>query len=87
MKVVKNKLAPPFREIEFDITYGRDLREGMLIDMGVAAKVVDKAGAWLNYKEIASVRGENAKTFLKANPEICNAIEAEVLKANGVDAR
>lgn len=87
VKVVKNKLAPPFREIEFDITYGEGIsREGMLIDMGVAAKVVDKAGAWLSYKGDRIGQGrENAKTFLKANPEICNAIEAEVLKANGVD--
>jgi recombination protein RecA len=86
VKVVKNKMAPPFREIEFDITYGEGIsREGMLIDLGVAAKVVDKAGAWLSYRGDRIGQGrENAKVFLKANPEICRSIEAEVLKANDI---
>ena len=86
VKVVKNKMAPPFREIEFDITYGEGIsREGMLIDLGVAAKVVDKAGAWLSYRGDRIGQGrENAKLFLKANPEICRSIEAEVLKANDI---
>ncbi len=86
VKVVKNKMAPPFREVEFDITYGEGIsREGMLIDLGVAAKVVDKAGAWLSYRGDRIGQGrENAKLFLKANPEICRSIEAEVLKANDI---
>jgi len=86
VKVVKNKMAPPFREIEFDITYGEGIsREGMLIDLGVVANVVDKAGAWLSYRGDRIGQGrENAKAFLKANPEICRSIEAEVLKANDI---
>lgn len=86
VKVVKNKMAPPFREIEFDIMYGEGVsREGMLIDLGVAAKVVDKAGAWLSYRGDRIGQGrENAKAFLKANPEICQRIEAEVLKSNDI---
>ena len=86
VKVVKNKMAPPFREIEFDITYGEGIsREGMLIDLGVAANVVDKAGAWLSYRGDRIGQGrENAKAFLKENPEICRSIEAEVLKANDI---
>ncbi len=87
VKVVKNKLAPPFREVEFDITYGEGVsREGMLIDLGVAANVVDKAGAWLSYKGERIGQGrENAKVFLKENAEIAKAIEAQVLEKHGLD--
>ena len=86
VKVVKNKLAPPFREVEFDITYGEGVsREGMLIDMGVDENVVDKAGAWLSYKGERIGQGrENAKVFLKENPEIAHRIEAEVLEKKGL---
>lgn len=86
VKVVKNKLAPPFREVEFDITYGEGVsREGMMIDMGVEAKVVDKAGAWLSYRGERVGQGrENAKAFLREHPEIAARIEAEILQKHGL---
>ncbi|MDC0675629.1 recombinase RecA [Nannocystis radixulma] len=86
VKVVKNKLAPPFREVEFDITYGEGVsREGAVIDMGVEAKVVEKAGAWLSYRGDRIGQGrENAKKFLKENPDIFNKIEAEILAKHGI---
>lgn len=89
VKVVKNKLAPPFREVEFDITYGEGVsREGMLIDLGVETNVVDKAGAWLSYKGERIGQGrENAKVFLKEHPEISQRIEAEVLEKKGLKAK
>ena len=86
VKVVKNKMAPPFREVEFDIAYGQGVsKEGMLIDLGVADNVVDKAGAWLSYKGDRIGQGrENAKVFLKEHPEIAGKIEAEVLAKHGL---
>ncbi|WAS96101.1 recombinase RecA [Nannocystis punicea] len=86
VKVVKNKLAPPFREVEFDITYGEGVsREGAVIDMGVEAKVVEKAGAWLSYRGDRIGQGrENAKKFLKENPDIFAKIEAEILAKHGI---
>ena len=83
---MKNKLAPPFREVEFDITYGEGVsREGMLIDLGVAENVVDKAGAWLSYKGERIGQGrENAKTFLKEHVDIAKRIETEVLEKKGL---
>ena len=87
VKVVKNKMAPPFREVEFDITYGEGVsREGMLLDLGVEADVVDKSGAWLSYKGERVGQGrENAKIFLKENPEMANAIEKEILEKHEID--
>src|SRR5512146_2665550 len=87
VKVVKNKLAPPFREVEFDITYGEGVsREGAVIDMGVEAKVIEKAGAWLSYRGERIGQGrENAKKCLKDNPDVFNKIEAEILKASGIN--
>ncbi|MGB1013818.1 MAG: DNA recombination/repair protein RecA, partial [Nannocystaceae bacterium] len=89
VKVVKNKMAPPFREIEFDITYGEGVsREGMLIDLGVLANVVDKAGAWLSYQGDRIGQGrENAKAFLREHPEMAAEIEAKVLDHNGIAPR
>ncbi|PCC73071.1 RecA protein [Nannocystis exedens] len=86
VKVVKNKLAPPFREVEFDITYGEGVsREGAVIDMGVEAKVIEKAGAWLSYRGERIGQGrENAKKFLKDNADIFNKIEAEILAKHGI---
>jgi recombination protein RecA len=80
VKVVKNKLAAPFRVVEFDIMYGEGISKvGELIDLGVAASVVEKSGAWLSYGGDRIGQGrENAKTFLKENPEIANAIEAKI---------
>ena len=96
VKVVKNKMAAPFREVEFDINYpdpsnprqGNMVgisREGMLLDLGVEAGVVDKAGAWLSYKGDRVGQGrENAKVFLHENPDFCGRIEAEVLAKHGL---
>jgi recombination protein RecA len=88
VKVVKNKLAPPFREIEFDITYGEGVsREGLIIDMGVDQNVVDKSGAWLSYRGERIGQGrENAKAFLKEHPEITAKIEADILQKHGLAA-
>jgi recombination protein RecA len=86
VKVVKNKLAPPFREVEFDITYGEGIsREGMLLDMGVDQKVVDKSGSWLSYRGERVGQGrESAKVFLREHPQIAAQIEAEILQKHGL---
>jgi recombination protein RecA len=86
VKVVKNKMAPPFREIEFDITYGEGVsREGMLIDLATEANVIDKSGAWLSFKGDRIGQGrENAKQFLHDHPDVCAAIEREVLALHGL---
>ena len=80
VKVVKNKVAPPFRQAEFDILYGEGIsREGLLIDLGVESRVVDKSGAWFSYGETRLGQGrENARQFLKDNPDVTDAIEAEL---------
>jgi recombination protein RecA len=87
VKVVKNKLAPPFKEVEFDIIFGRGIsREGELVDMGVEMNIVEKSGAWYSYNEARIGQGrENAKEFLETHPEIGQEI-AEKIKAN-IDAR
>ena len=86
VKVVKNKMAPPFREIEFDITYGEGVsRNGLLVDMGVEANVIEKSGSWLSYKGERIGQGrDNAKTFLGEHPETAARIEAELLAKHGV---
>ena len=86
VKVVKNKLAPPFREVEFDINFGEGVsREGMLIDLAVEANVLDKSGAWLSYKGDRIGQGrENAKAFLRDNPDLFSAIENELLGKHGL---
>lgn len=80
VKVVKNKVAPPFREAEFDILYGEGIsREGELIDHGVEASIIDKSGAWLSYGDERIGQGrENAKQFLKDHPEIYKEIEGKL---------
>ena len=80
VKVVKNKLAPPFKQVEFDIMYGEGVSKiGELIDLGVKADVVEKSGAWFSYDSQRIGQGrENAKQFLKDNPDIANKIEAAV---------
>ena len=82
VKVVKNKVASPFRQAEFDITYGEGIsRPGELIDMGIEAKIVDKTGAWLSYGDLRIGQGrENAKQFLKDNPQLADEIEAKLRK-------
>lgn len=79
-KVVKNKVAPPFKVVDFEIMYGEGIsRTGELIDLGVKADIVEKAGSWFSYKGQRIGQGkENAKTFLKENPEIAQAIEQEI---------
>jgi recombination protein RecA len=86
VKVVKNKVASPFRQAEFDINYGEGIsRAGELIDVGLEAKIVEKSGAWLSYGDLRIGQGrENAKQFLKENPELAAEIEAKVRKALGL---
>jgi recombination protein RecA len=80
VKVVKNKLAPPFRQAEFDIMYNEGISHtGLLIDLGSELGVVDKSGAWYSYGETRLGQGkENAKAFLKENPELASEVEAKV---------
>ncbi len=82
VKVVKNKVAPPFREVEFDIMYGEGISKiGEIIDLGVKAGVIEKSGSWFSYNSTRIGQGrENAREFLKANKDICNEIEAAVRK-------
>jgi recombination protein RecA len=88
VKVVKNKLAPPFKMVEFDIMYGEGVsKTGELIDLGVKAGVVEKSGAWFSYDSQRIGQGrENAKTFLKENPDVAAKIEAAVRGNSGVIA-
>ena len=87
VKVVKNKVAPPFKQIEFDIMYGEGIsKTGELIDIGVKAGVVEKSGAWYSYGDERIGQGrENAKAFLKQNPSVALAIEDKIRAANGLD--
>ena len=80
VKVVKNKVAPPFRTAEFDMLYGEGIsREGSIIDQAVARKIMQKSGAWFNYGEMRIAQGrDNARQFLKDNPELCDEIEAKI---------
>jgi recombination protein RecA len=86
VKVVKNKLAPPFREAEFDIMYGEGIsREGDLLDLAVEHKVVEKSGAWFAYSGERLGQGrENSKGFLRDNPDVLRAIEERVRKELGL---
>jgi recombination protein RecA len=86
VKVVKNKVAPPFKTAEFDILYGEGTsREGEIIDMGVEAKIVDKSGAWYAYQGEKIGQGkDNAREFLRENPDIALEIENKVREALGV---
>ncbi|MAJ65590.1 MAG: recombinase RecA [Alphaproteobacteria bacterium] len=88
VKVVKNKLAPPFRQVEFDIMYGEGIsKTGELLDLGVKAGVVEKAGSWFSYKDQRIGQGrENARRFLKENTDIANAIESLIRENAGLVA-
>jgi len=88
VKVVKNKLAPPFRVVEFDIMYGEGIsKTGELIDLGIAANVVEKSGAWFSYNGQRIGQGrENAKLFLRENPEIAKEIEQTIRSNAGLVA-
>ncbi|WP_201842109.1 recombinase RecA [Microvirga zambiensis] len=86
VKVVKNKVAPPFKQVEFDIMFGEGISKmGELIDLGVKANVVEKSGAWFSYDSQRLGQGrENAKTFLKDNPEIAVEIESKIRQNAGL---
>jgi recombination protein RecA len=88
VKVVKNKLAPPFKQVEFDIMYGEGVSKmGEILDLGVKAGIVEKSGAWFSYDSQRLGQGrENAKAFLKANPEITSKIEAAIRQNSGLIA-
>src|SRR5580658_3770797 len=88
VKVVKNKVAPPFKQVEFDIMYGEGVSKvGELIDLGVKAGVVEKSGAWFSYDSQRLGQGrENAKTFLRQNPDLADQIEVKVREQSGVVA-
>ena len=88
VKVVKNKLAPPFKQVEFDIMYGEGVSKvGELIDLGVKASVVEKSGAWFSYDSQRIGQGrENAKLFLKGNPDIAARIETAIRQNAGLIA-
>src|SRR5210317_433048 len=85
-KIVKNKVAPPFKEAEFDIMFGQGIsREGSLLDVGVDHGIVRKAGAWFTYEEIQLGQGkENSKRFLRENADIALQLESDVYKAVGM---
>ncbi len=87
VKVVKNKVAPPFKQVEFDIMYGEGISKmGELLDLGVAAGVVNKSGAWFSYGDERIGQGrENAKTFLKENPSVAFDIEDKIRASHGLE--
>ena len=89
VKVVKNKLAPPFREAEFDIMYGEGIsRTGELLDIGVEEGIIDKSGAWYSYDGERMGQGRNnVKEFFKVNPDISNAVSAKLRQALGLSER
>src|SRR5208337_5656002 len=82
VKVVKNKMAPPFREAEFDIIYGEGIsKEGDLLDLGTAQNIIEKSGSWYGYKGERIGQGrENARQFLKDNPDVKKKIDTELRK-------
>jgi recombination protein RecA len=87
VKVVKNKVAAPFKQVEFDIMYGEGISKmGELLDLGVKAGVVDKSGSWFSYGDERIGQGrENAKTFLKENEAMAMEIEDKIRAAHGLD--
>jgi recombination protein RecA len=88
VKVVKNKLAPPFKQVEFDIMYGEGVSKmGEILDLGVKAGIVEKSGAWFSYDSQRLGQGrENAKAFLKANPDMTAKIETAIRQNSGLIA-
>ena len=86
VKVVKNKIAPPFKVVEFDIMYGEGISKlGELVDLGVKAEIIDKSGSWFAYKEHKIGQGrENVKSFLRENPKIAQEIENRILQNAGI---
>ena len=88
VKVVKNKLAPPFRQVEFDIMYGEGISKvGELIDLGVKAGVVEKSGAWYSFESQRIGQGrENAKQFLREHKDVADAVERRMRQQSGAMA-
>jgi recombination protein RecA len=86
VKVVKNKVAPPFKQVEFDIMFGEGISKvGELIDLGVKAGIVEKSGAWFSYDSQRLGQGrENSKQFLRDNPDVSNKIEAQIRQNSGI---
>jgi len=89
VKVVKNKLAPPFKEVEFDIMYGEGIsREGDILDLAVENEIVEKSGAWFSFEGERIGQGrENAKSFLQEHPEVCQAAEEKILERFGLSKK
>ncbi len=87
VKIVKNKVAPPFRQAEFDVMFGEGLsKEGELIDYGVKLDIIDKSGAWFSYKDKKLGQGrENSKAFLKENPDLAEQITKEIQNSMGIE--
>jgi len=87
VKVVKNKVAPPFRIAEFDIMFGKGIsREGEILDYGVKLDIIDKSGAWFSYGATKLGQGkENAKEYLRTHPELAQEIEQKIKEALGVE--
>jgi len=86
VKIVKNKVAPPFKVVEFDIMYGEGISKlGELVDLGVKAEIIDKSGSWFSYKNNKIGQGrENVKKFLKENIDIAKEIEIRILENAGI---
>ena len=86
VKVAKNKVAPPFKTVEFDIMYGEGISKmGELIDLGVKAEIVEKSGSWFSYDSQRIGQGrENVKTFLKENPDMAEEIERKIRENAGL---
>ena len=86
VKIVKNKVAPPFKVVEFDIMYGEGISKlGELVDLGVKAEIIDKSGSWYSYKDNKIGQGrENVKSFLKENPPIAKELENKILQNAGI---
>jgi len=89
VKVVKNKLAPPFKETMFDIIFGKGIsKEGDIIDLGIKYNILQKSGVWVSYNDIKFGQGrENSKTYLQEHPEIAKEIENKILTTAGLDKR
>jgi recombination protein RecA len=87
VKVVKNKVAPPFKKVEFDIIYGEGIsRVGEIIDMGVEANIIKKSGSWFSYGETKLGQGRDAvKALLKDNPELSEEIENKIIALDKVE--
>ena len=87
VKVAKNKVAPPFKQAEFDVMFGEGIsKEGEVIDYGVKLDIIDKSGAWFSYKDKKIGQGrENSKIFLKENPKICEEIVKAIQGSIGIE--